>query len=135
MVRCAKHSCFGASTGISSEEWWYELFLATYRSTENLSQVKDDELLALMPDLMNILFREVFSSKVGWKVKEDAVYTLQKLKDWKDYGAGPRIGVVTNYDDRMNGILKGNLFPLTSTQKIVNFYFQILDCSSFLILS
>lgn len=33
-------------------------------------------------------------------------YTLSKLRDWRDQGGGPKIGIVDNFDDRLDTILR-----------------------------
>jgi HAD superfamily hydrolase (TIGR01549 family) len=58
-----------------------------------------------MPEIFEMLYTTVFSTKEGWTVKEDVLYTLQKLVEWRDQGSGPRIGVVSNMDDRLALIL------------------------------
>ena len=37
---------------------------------------------------------------------QDVEYTLSKLRDWRDQGGGPKIGIVDNFDDRLDTILR-----------------------------
>ena len=60
-----------------------------------------------MPQLFEILYSDVFSSKDGWVLKEDAEYTLAKIAEWRDMGGGPKVGVIANFDDRLHKILRG----------------------------
>ena len=53
-----------------------------------------------MPQLFEMIYTEVFSTSEGWLVKENAVYLLDKLKEWKEIGNGPKIGAISNFDDR-----------------------------------
>lgn len=103
------HPCFGStpiSKGMTTREWWYQVVHNTYKGTENLNQISDSEMETLLPKVFEMLYKDVFSTKAGWLVKEDAIYTLNKLKDWRDIGAGPKIGVISNFDERLEIILK-----------------------------
>lgn len=99
------HPCFGATTGLTPEEWWYQVIKDTYLNTTYLSVISPDELEELMPDIFDLLYSEIFSTEKGWDVKEDVEYTLNKLKEWRDLGSGPKIGVVSNFDERLPRIL------------------------------
>lgn len=59
-----------------------------------------------MPEVFELLYDTIFSTKLGWRVKENAEYTLTKLRDWRDLGSGPKIGVLSNSDDRLWGVLQ-----------------------------
>lgn len=54
-----------------------------------------------MPQLFDMIYTDVFSTSEGWIMKENAVYLLDKLKEWKDIGNGPKIGAISNFDDRL----------------------------------
>lgn len=101
------HPCFGSTTGMTSKQWWFEVVKKTYQTTKDLNQIEPDELEKLLPAVFDMLYNDVFGSKEGWVVKEDVVYTLQKLVEWREQGAGPKIGVVSNFDDRLPKILEG----------------------------
>lgn len=105
--RCSEHPCFGARTGLTSEEWWYRVIEQTYLTTRDIGEVEAEEVRRLMPELFEILYSNVFNSKEGWILKEDVEYTLIKLAEWRDMGAGPKVGVLSNFDDRLHKILKG----------------------------
>ena len=53
-------------------------------------------------------------------MKENALYLLEKLKEWKDIGNGPKIGVISNFDDRFSSysryLLTHQLTPLLTTR-------------------
>ena len=93
---------------MTSKQWWYEVINTTYKTTENLNQVEPDELEQLMPDLFSMLYGQIFSSKEGWMVREDALYTLKRLREWRDLGSGPKIGIVSNFDGRLPSIFLGS---------------------------
>jgi len=103
---CSAHPCFGARTGLTSEEWWYRVIEQTYLTTRDIGEVEAEEVRRLMPELFEILYSNVFNSKEGWILKEDVEYTLIKLAEWRDMGAGPKVGVLSNFDDRLHKILK-----------------------------
>jgi REG-2-like HAD superfamily hydrolase len=103
---CVTEPCFGAKSGMKAEEWWLAVVTRTYKETELLDMcIMPDEMEQLMPEVFEMLYREVFSTVEGWDVKEDAVYTLTKLSEWRDQGSGPKLGVLSNTDDRLSTIL------------------------------
>lgn len=103
------HPCFGTlSNGeLTSKQWWYEVVRNTYRGTKELTTIDHDELETLLPAVFNILYEDIFNSAEGWLVKEDVEYTLIKLKEWRDQGSGPKIGVISNSDNRLKNVLRG----------------------------
>ena len=101
-----KHPCFGALSGMTSEAWWFEVIKKTYAETQYLSAIDGEELDQLMPALFDMLYNDVFSTKKGWDIKEDVEYALDKLKEWRDIGNGPKIGVISNFDERLPLILE-----------------------------
>ena len=103
--RCKEQPCFGAKTGMSLRDWWYELIKQTYYTTRDLVNVEKEEIDSLMPTLFDLLYNEVFNTAAGWMIKDDVDYTLSKLRDWRDQGGGPKIGVVSNFDNRLPNIL------------------------------
>ena len=93
---------------MTSEQWWMEVVRRTYRGTETLNNCLDEkEIEKVLPIAFNTLYNKVFNTKEGWVLKEDALYTVVKLREWRDQGAGPKIGVISNYDIRMKNILEG----------------------------
>ena len=93
---------------MTSEQWWMEVVRRTYRGTETLSNCLDEkEIEKVLPVAFNTLYNKVFNTKEGWVLKEDALYTVVKLREWRDQGAGPKIGIISNYDVRMKNILEG----------------------------
>eukprot|EP01041_Mallomonas_annulata_P008090 gene8090-16601_t len=114
------HPCFGALSGMTSKAWWFNVISQTYKTTKDLNLIKDHEFEAMLPDLVNTLYNNVFGTKEGWLLKEDTLYTLEKLRAWRDMGSGPKIGIVSNYDERLHyiledlGILDSFDFVLTS---------------------
>ena len=74
-----------------------------------MNTLDEAEIDSLMPTVFPMLYDEIFSTSKGWLVKEDVEYTLIKLKEWRDQGSGPKIGVISNSDNRLKTVLKGNL--------------------------
>lgn len=108
--RSISHPCFGsiAPSTMTSKEWWMEVVRNTYKTTETLDNCIDfKEIEKILPESFDMLYNQVFNTKEGWLIKEDAEYTLVKLSEWRDQGAGPKIGVIANYDIRLNSILEG----------------------------
>ena len=102
------HPCFGqtpASQGMTSKQWWHAVIRNTLINTENNSLLSTEEIDSLMPQIFDTLYTDVFSTSKGWVVKENVVYTLQKLREWRDIGNGPKIGVISNFDERLEGVL------------------------------
>ena len=93
---------------MTSEEWWMELVRRTFKGTETLANCIDEkEIEKVLPYAFNFLYNKVFNTKEGWVAKEDSLYTLIKLREWRDQGAGPKIGVIANIDSRLHNILEG----------------------------
>ena len=92
----------------------------TYETTSDLNQLDKNELESLLPTVFNMLYDDIFSTKEGWILKENTQYTLKKLIEWRDQGAGPKIGIISNSDERLHLILKGNYYDLL----IFNFYMK-----------
>ena len=46
-------------------------------------------------------------------------YTLKKLTDWRDQGGGPKIGIIDNFDERLENILTGIMELLHHSPKDV----------------
>lgn len=101
-----KHPCFGATTGLTPEQWWFEVIQKTYLGTQYMTAIDAEELDTLMPVLFDLLYQDIFGTKRGWEMKEDAEYTLGKLKAWRDMGNGPKIGIISNFDERLHMILE-----------------------------
>ena len=101
------HPCFGAMSGLTAKDWWFEVVKQTYKSTESLDALDNEEMDSILPRVFETLYSEVFATSQGWNVMDDAVYTLDKLRAWRDQGAGPKLGVISNFDDRLHDILKG----------------------------
>ena len=43
----------------------------------------------------------------SFNILQDVEYTLKKLTDWRDQGGGPKIGIIDNFDERLDNILTG----------------------------
>jgi hypothetical protein len=97
---------------MTAEKWWYEVILKTFQNTENLNQIEPDELIQLMSTVFKMLYHDVFSTKAGWIIKEDVEYTLNKLVEWRDQGSGPKLGIISNTDDRLSAVLSGTAIGL-----------------------
>lgn len=92
---------------MTSEEWWAQTIERTYRGTENLNQIEPNEFPEVLPQATELLYRDIFGTKEGWVVKENVEYTLRKLAEWRDQGAGPKLAVVSNSDERLRNVLDG----------------------------
>jgi FMN phosphatase YigB (HAD superfamily) len=71
-----------------------------------LNQIEPEELEQLLPEVFNLLYDDVFGTKEGWIVKENVIYVLSKLKEWRDQGSGPKLGIISNFDERLVHIVK-----------------------------
>lgn len=109
MYRSKKYPCFGAQHGLTCTEWWYETMLNTYMNTENLNPDIKDEMKDIFPEVFRMLYNDVYSTQEGWQAKEDIHYVLTKLAEWRDKNHGPKLGIISNFDDRLSTILEGQL--------------------------
>jgi hypothetical protein len=92
---------------MSGKDWWAQTIEITYRTTKHLSQVEPEEFPLVLPAAVQYLYHDIFGTKKGWVLKENVVYTLQKLAEWRDQANGPKIGIVSNFDNRLPGLLAG----------------------------
>lgn len=100
--------------------------LATYLNTRDISDVNPQEMeQEIVPKVFPFLYEEIFGSEEGWVVKEGVEYTLEKLVQWRDQGGGPKIGVASNFDDRLPVILKS-----LGLDRYLDFVVTSYDCKS-----
>ncbi|CBN77932.1 haloacid dehalogenase-like hydrolase [Ectocarpus siliculosus] len=113
--------CFG--TGVmSSEDWWAEVVMATFRGAG-----VSDETLGIsqeggrggggggggarggrvFDDVFDRLFHDVFTSTTAWELVPGAEEVLEDLRAWVGEDGGPRaLGAVSNFDERLHPLLK-----------------------------
>ena len=108
-----------------------ELVRRTFKGTETLANCLDEkEIEKVLPYAFNFLYNKVFNTKEGWVAKEDSLYTLIKLREWRDQGAGPKIGVIANIDSRLHNILGGIKRLLLLFINYNNVY-SVISCFSY----
>lgn len=86
----------------------------TYLRTQHNTELEPEEFAEVMPRVFALLHDDIFGTQKGWLVKEGAEYTLSMLKKWRDVGAGPLVGVVSNGDERLHTVLRGFLCILSA---------------------
>uniref|UniRef100_A0A2R5L9C3 Reg-2-like protein n=1 Tax=Ornithodoros turicata TaxID=34597 RepID=A0A2R5L9C3_9ACAR len=86
---------FGCNSGRTSKEWWSELVHRTFVGS-GCTGVCD----AKISSISNHLF-ESYKTSQCWSVEEGSEEVLQKLKR-----SGHKIGMISNTDERLDGILK-----------------------------
>eukprot|EP00622_Pseudochattonella_farcimen_P005290 FR740873.1.p1 GENE.FR740873.1~~FR740873.1.p1 ORF type:complete len:246 (+),score=24.96 FR740873.1:1-738(+) len=67
--------------------------------------VPRDIIEPLFPLIFDELYHEVFGGTEGWSLNIDTLMVLDKLKEWQDTGDGPRLGVISNFDERLPKLL------------------------------
>ncbi|XP_054440893.1 haloacid dehalogenase-like hydrolase domain-containing protein 3 [Pteronotus mesoamericanus] len=85
---------YGLSHGLTSRQWWQDVVLQTFHQ----AGVRDAQAVAPVADQ---LYKDL-SSPCSWKVLEGAEATLRKCRK-----RGLRLAVVSNFDQRLEGILVG----------------------------
>ena len=93
---------FGASEGISSEEWWAPIIYRTYLSMGFPKEDIDEVFVDIFDELQN----EVLISPMAWELNYDTIPVLEKLYEWRNRGNGPKLGVIANFDDRLETLLE-----------------------------
>eukprot|EP01039_Chlorochromonas_danica_P006240 gene6240-6881_t len=101
----AAHPCYGVREGMKVEDWWKQVFERTYLETRDMT-LDPEEIAEVLPAAFELLYGKLFGSAEGFDVKENVVYTLSKLRDWRDQGAGPRLGVLSHWDSRLVDLLR-----------------------------
>ncbi|CAM9171279.1 unnamed protein product [Ectocarpus fasciculatus] len=112
--------CFGAGV-TSSEDWWAEVVMATFRGAG-----VSDETLGIsqkggrgdsggggarggrvFDDVFDRLFHDVFTSTAAWELVPGAEEVLEDLRAWVGEDGGPlALGAVSNFDERLHPLLK-----------------------------
>ncbi|KAK6208075.1 hypothetical protein LQW54_007120 [Pestalotiopsis sp. IQ-011] len=87
---------YGKSTGLGATKWWTNVIGKTFTPLVSSSQALPRELV---PRLL-----QRFASSDGYTAEPDLSASLQALKRTRHYGEVV-IGVITNSDDRVPGIL------------------------------
>lgn len=85
---------YGLGQGLTCRQWWQDVVLQTFR----LAGAGDAQAVAPIADQ---LYKD-FSSPSYWQVLEGAEDTLRGCRE-----RGLRLAVVSNFDQRLEGILKG----------------------------
>ncbi|GMH70666.1 hypothetical protein TrVE_jg3955 [Triparma verrucosa] len=104
------HPCFGCGSNMSSEDWWRTVVTSTYLNVKNLDYepgLRDELESGLGEACFQELYNEVFMSEEGWELKPGVKEALEAIKEWKGEEGGPKmIGAISNFDERLHGILK-----------------------------
>jgi len=93
---------FGASEGVSVEEWWAPIIYRTYLSMGFPKEDIDEVFVDIFDELQN----EVLVSPMAWELNYDTIPVLEKLYEWRMRGNGPKLGVIANFDDRLELLLE-----------------------------
>eukprot|EP00620_Florenciella_sp_RCC1587_P020043 CAMPEP_0182579988 /NCGR_PEP_ID=MMETSP1324-20130603/45670_1 /TAXON_ID=236786 /ORGANISM="Florenciella sp., Strain RCC1587" /LENGTH=357 /DNA_ID=CAMNT_0024796155 /DNA_START=270 /DNA_END=1340 /DNA_ORIENTATION=- len=101
-AKCQASPCFGCSDSISAQDWWASVVRDTYTKVGVPSDIIDP----LFPLLFDELYHEVFTGTDGWELNADTMMVLDKLKEWQETGDGPRLGVISNFDERLPKLLE-----------------------------
>lgn len=85
---------YGFSQGLTCRQWWRDVVLQTF----HLAGARDAQAVGRVADQ---LYRD-FSSPCTWQMLEGAEDTLRRCRE-----RGLRLAVVSNFDQRLEGILRG----------------------------
>jgi len=101
----SKHPNYGKNVGMTAPEWWSSIISRTFTPFLPKDTPLPDRLV---PDLLHR-----FSSKDGYSLFPDTIIFFQKLRELKNSGNDTEwpwkrtiVGVITNSDDRIPGILE-----------------------------
>ena len=103
-ARCEAMPCFGCGESVSSRDWWAPVVRDTYLKVG----VPGDIIDPVFPAVFNELYEDVFTGTKGWELARDAEYVLSSIKAWRgeNAGAGPKLGVISNFDERLPKLLE-----------------------------
>eukprot|EP01029_Cantina_marsupialis_P009882 TRINITY_DN22778_c0_g1_i1.p1 TRINITY_DN22778_c0_g1~~TRINITY_DN22778_c0_g1_i1.p1 ORF type:complete len:162 (+),score=38.54 TRINITY_DN22778_c0_g1_i1:32-517(+) len=91
--------CYGKHDSITSKHWWD---LTVERTLENCLKEKNERIKDVLPELQTYLFDQ-FASANWW---EEMNGTRTVLKYLKDNYPDISLGVISNFDNRLHGILE-----------------------------
>jgi len=99
-----KWPCFGCGESMSSRDWWATVVWHTYLEVG----VPEDMLAPVFEDVFEDLHDHIFTGPQGYQLVRDAAYVLERIKQWSTLkgDAGPKLGVISNFDERLHEILE-----------------------------
>lgn len=107
----AASPCYGKfEEGTTAEGWWRDVVADTYRSMYDIFMDDDlvEELESEDGEVFELAFRKLydedFMGEEAWELCPDAYRVLRRLALWRSQG-GPKIGILSNYDDRLRTVL------------------------------
>ena len=105
------HPCYGGATNLPCAEWWRRVIRETYVAmNSHIPQLKAEQVDSSLDSMFHDLYYGVFSAVSEWKVRDQALDTLEALRQWKaTRDPDLKVGVISNFDDRLPLLLKGPL--------------------------
>jgi len=98
--------CFGIGKGISSYEWWTSVAQETYYIIGRKFGIPKVWIDHVLPGIQDELYNQILRSTLGWELAPDCRLVLDGLQEWRDHNNGPKLAIVTNFDERLPDILK-----------------------------
>jgi FMN phosphatase YigB (HAD superfamily) len=109
---------YGKREGMLPQTWWSQIIDSTlFPVLSDLNIPEDVIRKTILPDLSQQLLRH-FSSKKGYSIHEDSANVLETIRNLRDNdkpGSRTIVGVVSNSDPRVGGILRSFGLNVSST--------------------
>ncbi|RWS28840.1 rhythmically expressed gene 2 protein-like protein [Leptotrombidium deliense] len=93
-----KHPNYGATTGLTSKQWWSALVNLTFRDAGFTNEMLSSEILANVADNLWVKYSGIDC----WTLKTDAIETLKYIRNEYSY---VKLGIISNSDERVLSIL------------------------------
>jgi REG-2-like HAD superfamily hydrolase len=109
--QCIDSPCFGGTSKnpMTARTWWENVVRETYRAVPHIDYepglrdwMENDGLFEVV---FEDLYENVFTGAEAWQIKQDVPDFLGWVRRWKEIPNGPKIGVLTNFDNRVEIIL------------------------------
>mmetsp|Transcript_1810 Transcript_1810/g.2469 ORF Transcript_1810/g.2469 Transcript_1810/m.2469 type:complete len:376 (+) Transcript_1810:132-1259(+) len=104
--RMEEQPCYGIGQGVSSFDWWSAVVKESYYKIGRKFGIPKVWIDQVLPAMQDELYNEIFRSPLAWEARPDSRLMLDGLKEWRDHNNGPKLGIVTNFDERLTDVLK-----------------------------
>ena len=89
--------------------WWHHVIHNTIRATLT-SQENRIVSASQITHIAKILYYDIFNTGKGWKLSPHVGDTIRSLVHKRDKRHGPKLAIISNFDNRLEHILAGRTY-------------------------
>jgi len=105
-AKTEEQPCYGIGQGASSFEWWADVVQETYYIIGRKYGIPKVWIDQVLPGIQDELYNDLFRTPLAWEAMPDVRLVLEGLNEWRDHNNGPKVALLTNFDERLTDILK-----------------------------